>query len=201
MWVHVDDVAPPGEAAQHVVEVEIGAVTRPELLDDGAYRREIIRAIHREAQRGQVRERRVVGAPQAGRLAAHPQRDVLALGGLAGLGVRARERGACADFHVHAVGKCEPPLESAGPHFNPSNTKHGVAVGPGHAGDLPNLYMPDTGGVHVEFFAPELSIREGVTSVLDADGAALVVHADRDDHKTDPAGSSGDRIACDVIER
>jgi Cu-Zn family superoxide dismutase len=22
-------------------------------------------------------------------------------------------------FHIHAVGKCEPPFESAGPHFNP----------------------------------------------------------------------------------
>ena len=26
-------------------------------------------------------------------------------------------------FHIHAVGKCEPPsFESAGPHFNPGNT-------------------------------------------------------------------------------
>ena len=104
-------------------------------------------------------------------------------------------------FHVHDVGKCEPPFESAGPHFNPTSTKHGVAVGPGHAGDLPNLFVPEDGRVHVEFFAPEISIREGVTSVLDADGAALVVHADRDDHKTEPAGNSGDRIACGVIER
>ena len=25
-------------------------------------------------------------------------------------------------FHIHAVGKCEAPFESAGPHFNPGNT-------------------------------------------------------------------------------
>ena len=25
-------------------------------------------------------------------------------------------------FHVHAVGKCEAPFESAGPHFNPATT-------------------------------------------------------------------------------
>ena len=104
-------------------------------------------------------------------------------------------------FHVHAVGKCEPPFDSAGPHFNPSSTQHGVAVGPGHAGDLPNLYVPESGRVHVEFFAPEVSIRDGARSVFDADGSALVVHADRDDHKTEPAGNSGDRIACGVIER
>jgi Cu-Zn family superoxide dismutase len=104
-------------------------------------------------------------------------------------------------FHVHTVGKCEAPFDSAGPHFNPSSTQHGVAVGPGHAGDLPNLFVPDSGRVHVEFFAPELSIRNGDRSVFDADGSALVVHAKRDDYKTDPSGDSGDRIACGVVER
>ena len=34
----------------------------------------------------------------------------------------------------------------------------------------------------------------------DADGAALVLHADADDYKTDPSGNSGDRFACGVIE-
>jgi Cu/Zn superoxide dismutase len=29
-------------------------------------------------------------------------------------------------FHVHAVGKCEPPFTSAGPHFNPGGKKHGL---------------------------------------------------------------------------
>src|SRR6476661_1042824 len=30
-------------------------------------------------------------------------------------------------FHVHTVGKCEPPdFKSAGPHFNPDETKHGL---------------------------------------------------------------------------
>jgi len=29
-------------------------------------------------------------------------------------------------FHVHAIGKCEPPdFKSAGPHFNPDETKLG----------------------------------------------------------------------------
>jgi superoxide dismutase, Cu-Zn family len=104
-------------------------------------------------------------------------------------------------FHIHAVGKCEPPFDSAGPHFNPSSTQHGIAVGQGHAGDLPNLFVPDSGRVHVEFFAPEVNIRNGDRSVFDADGAALVVHAKRDDYKTDPAGDAGERIACGVIER
>lgn len=104
-------------------------------------------------------------------------------------------------FHVHAVGKCEPPFDSAGPHFNPAHTAHGIVVGPGHAGDLPNLFVPQDGRVHVELLAPGLNIRDGADSVFDADGAALVVHQNADDYKTDPAGAAGERIACGVIER
>src|SRR5687767_6191744 len=39
-------------------------------------------------------------------------------------------------FHIHAVGKCEPPdFKSAGPHFNPETTKHGLMNPDGpHAG-------------------------------------------------------------------
>src|SRR4026207_1696176 len=30
-------------------------------------------------------------------------------------------------FHIHSVGKCEPPtFESAGAHFNPGGKKHGL---------------------------------------------------------------------------
>ena len=38
-------------------------------------------------------------------------------------------------------------------------------------------------------------------SVFDADGSSLVIHAKADDYKTDPAGNSGDRIACGVIQQ
>src|SRR5499427_8665780 len=49
-------------------------------------------------------------------------------------------------FHIHAVGKCDPPsFESAGPHFNPTNEKHGIMAGHGHAGDMPNLTIPQNG--------------------------------------------------------
>ncbi len=105
-------------------------------------------------------------------------------------------------FHIHAVGKCDPPFESAGPHFNPTGAAHGMAIGKGyHAGDLPNVFVPASGNVHVELLVPRVTVRSGAQSVFDADGSALVVHVDRDDHKTDPAGNAGDRIACGVIER
>ena len=104
-------------------------------------------------------------------------------------------------FHVHAVGKCEAPFESAGPHFNPGNHKHGILVGEGHAGDMPNLYVPQSGELSVEVVNSAISLEQGKpNSVFDNDGSSLVVHAKADDYKTDPAGNSGDRIACGVIQ-
>src|SRR5262249_60697101 len=35
-------------------------------------------------------------------------------------------------IHIHAVGKCEPPFNSAGPHFNPGDKKHGLKSPEGH---------------------------------------------------------------------
>jgi Cu-Zn family superoxide dismutase len=104
-------------------------------------------------------------------------------------------------FHVHAVGKCEPPFESAGPHFNPGSHKHGILSGEGHAGDMPNLHVPQSGELSVEMVNSAISLEKGKpNSVFDNDGSALLVHAKADDYKTDPAGNAGDRIACGVIQ-
>jgi Cu-Zn family superoxide dismutase len=103
-------------------------------------------------------------------------------------------------LHIHAVGKCEPPkFESAGPHFNPDQTKHGIMNPEGpHAGDLPNIHVPADGKLEVEFLDPVVTISQE-SALLDADGASIVIHAGVDDYKTDPAGNAGDRIACGVI--
>jgi Cu-Zn family superoxide dismutase len=104
--------------------------------------------------------------------------------------------------HIHAVGKCEPPdFKSAGPHFNPDQTKHGMMSPEGpHAGDLPNIHVPADGKLEVEVLNPVMTIGQEA-ALLDADGSAIVIHAGPDDYKTDPAGNSGDRIACGVITR
>ena len=104
-------------------------------------------------------------------------------------------------FHVHELGKCEPPFKSAGGHYNPLGKKHGFLNKAGkHAGDLPNIHVPEKGALTVEFFVTQLTLDGGKTGVLDADGSALMIHAGADDYRTDPAGDAGDRVACGVIE-
>jgi Cu-Zn family superoxide dismutase len=105
-------------------------------------------------------------------------------------------------FHIHAVGKCEAPdFKSAGPHFNPDQTKHGVMNPEGpHSGDMPNLHVPDSGKLQVEILNTLVSLDEDA-ALLDEDGSALIVHAGADDYKTDPAGNAGDRIACGVVTK
>jgi Cu-Zn family superoxide dismutase len=99
--------------------------------------------------------------------------------------------------HFHSVGQCQAPsFESAGPHFNPTGHHHGYySADGGHAGDLPNVSIPGSGNLRVEMVATTAS----VSGLLDADGAALVLHAAADDYRTDPSGNSGPRVACGVI--
>jgi Cu-Zn family superoxide dismutase len=105
-------------------------------------------------------------------------------------------------FHIHETGKCEPPFKSAGEHFNPLGKTHGFLNESGpHAGDFPNIHVPDNGALTVEFEVPQLSLKQGKSALRDADGSALVIHARGDDYKSDPAGEAGDRIACGVIEK
>jgi superoxide dismutase, Cu-Zn family len=105
-------------------------------------------------------------------------------------------------FHVHAVGKCEPPFTSAGGHFNPGNKKHGLLVTEGaHAGDMPNLHIPASGELTVEVHNNMVTLEKGKpNSVFDNDGSAVIIHAGKDDYKTDPTGEAGGRIACGVVE-
>jgi Cu-Zn family superoxide dismutase len=105
-------------------------------------------------------------------------------------------------FHVHAVGKCEPPFTSAGGHFNPGGKKHGIMAAEGHhAGDMPNLHIPSDGALTIEVMNTAITLDKGKpNSVFDGDGSAIVIHAGVDDYKSDPAGNAGDRIACGVIQ-
>jgi Cu-Zn family superoxide dismutase len=105
-------------------------------------------------------------------------------------------------FHVHAVGKCEPPFTSAGGHFNPGNKKHGMEAADGyHAGDMPNLHVPQSGDLMVEVLNAAITLDKGKpNSVYHSGGTSIVIHAAADDYKSDPAGNAGGRIACGVVQ-
>jgi Cu-Zn family superoxide dismutase len=105
-------------------------------------------------------------------------------------------------LHFHDIGRCDPPFTSAGGHFNPTQRAHGFRNRAGyHAGDLTAFSAPSSGSVRVDQFTRDVTLGTGPTSLLDADGSSLVVHASPDDYATDPSGNSGARIACGVITR
>jgi len=106
-------------------------------------------------------------------------------------------------FHIHAVGKCEPPdFKSAGGHFNPEGKKHGWENPEGHhAGDLHNLTIDAKGKAKVKVVVTGVTLADGPNSLFQPQGTALVIHAAPDDNKTDPAGNAGARIACGVISK
>jgi Cu-Zn family superoxide dismutase len=112
-------------------------------------------------------------------------------------------------FHVHAVGECVPPFTSAGGHYNPAGVDHGD-----HAGDMPVLLVNQDGSAELRFTTDRFSVRE----LFDADGSAIIVHADRDnlanipdryhshtedvfgpDSATRGTGDAGARHACGVV--
>ena len=106
--------------------------------------------------------------------------------------------------HIHATGQCTAPFTSAGGHINHTEPKtpHGLlnAQGPDD-GDLPNIYADAQGRVFAEVFTTHARIAaQGPGQWLwDADGSAIVIHANADDHSTQPIGGAGDRVACGVM--
>jgi len=108
-------------------------------------------------------------------------------------------------FHLHETGTCDPSdgFKSAGGHWNPTDHSHGWLDGEGaHAGDMPNIHVPESGELTIEYFLPDLALGDGggAANVMDADGTAIIVHSGVDDYLSQPSGEAGDRIACGVVE-
>ncbi|MEO7916490.1 MAG: superoxide dismutase family protein [Dokdonella sp.] len=109
--------------------------------------------------------------------------------------------GAKQGFHIHETGDCSAPdFKSAGGHFNPDGKDHGNPDSAmHHAGDMMNLAASETGTASVDTIVPGLTLGDGGDH--DAMNRAIVIHAGADDYTSQPAGDSGDRVACGVIEK
>src|SRR2546426_6594132 len=106
-------------------------------------------------------------------------------------------------IHFHQNAKCEgPDFKSAGPHFNPDGKKHGLENPEGHhAGDHANITVGADGKATLRTESKDVTWTDGPHSIFSNGGTSIVIHAKADDQKTDPAGNSGDRIACGVITK
>lgn len=116
---------------------------------------------------------------------------------VSGSGLSAGDHG----IHIHAVGKCEGPgFTTAGGHFNVTAHQHGLENPSGpHYGDLTGLVAAANGTYSYSATTNRVSLTGGASNIFDADGTALVIHADKDDQVTDPTGNSGARVACAVL--
>ena len=101
-------------------------------------------------------------------------------------------------FHVHEAGDCSAPdASSAKGHFNPAAKTHGHHGGTErHAGDMPNLVADSYGNATVSGEVTMLSLGSDANSIVNR---SVVIHADPDDYKSQPAGNSGKRVACGTI--
>ncbi|MDZ7627407.1 MAG: superoxide dismutase family protein [Parvularculaceae bacterium] len=110
--------------------------------------------------------------------------------------------------HLHMTGTCEDAsagFKASGAHVDPENHEHGLEnAGGSERGDLPNIFAGEDGTATVEFFRANLHLtpseaaatENGPFPLLDDDGFAVIIHANPDDHMTQPIGGAGDRVLC-----
>lgn len=108
--------------------------------------------------------------------------------------------------HLHAVGKCEAPFTSAGGHFDPgpAGNMDPDANHPFHMGDIPPITAAANGKATMKIATTRVTLSDGPLSLFDADGSAIIIHANPDQGITgEPRSgvSGGPRIACGVIEK
>ena len=104
-------------------------------------------------------------------------------------------------IHFHAVGDCSDTekFEKSKAHVNHDQSKHGLLNPDGpDEGDLPNVYANADGSVNAEVSSETPLTGEG--GLRDGDGSALIIHANEDDHTSQPIGGAGSRIGCAVIK-
>ncbi len=94
-------------------------------------------------------------------------------------------------YHIHSGNKCmenkEDAFADSKAHYNPGDCQH-----PYHAGDMPPIF-----GNNGYAFSAFLTNRFCICEII---GKTVIIHLNPDDFHTQPAGASGIKIACGVIE-
>ncbi len=111
-------------------------------------------------------------------------------------------------FHIHQKADCSPigTFKNAGGHFNPTDVSHGMQHPDGHhAGDMPNIKPNSKGVIKAQILNRAVTLsttdsEDGRKTVFDEDGSAIMIHAEVDDHKSQPSGAAGARIICGEIK-
>lgn len=107
-------------------------------------------------------------------------------------------------FHVHQSASCEPKEKdgkmiaagAAGGHYDPAGSNvHGTPWGEGHLGDMPPLFVDESGASTQSVLAPRLKLSDMV-------GRSVMIHAGGDNHADHPAmlGGGGARVVCGVVK-
>jgi Cu-Zn family superoxide dismutase len=109
-------------------------------------------------------------------------------------------------IHFHEKGTCDDAgFKASGAHVHAGKNPpvHGL-LNPARKdnGDLPNFFVGADGTAKAEMFSTLVSMKGGAgrLALADADGSAIIVHANADDYKSQPIGGAGDRIGCAVIK-
>ena len=103
-------------------------------------------------------------------------------------------------FHIHEFGDASAKDgAAAGGHYNPAGATHehgNIGAPKNHAGDLGNITADASGTAKIDLHVHGISIAHLTNPIL---GRGVVVHANPDDLKTQPAGNAGPRIAVGII--
>ena len=103
--------------------------------------------------------------------------------------------------HIHEKGDCSSTDgSSAGGHWNPTNHDHGkFGSETFHMGDIGNLNADKDGTARMVFKTDKWCIgcKDETKNIV---GKSLIIHAGRDDFKTQPTGNAGGRVGCIEIK-
>lgn len=98
-------------------------------------------------------------------------------------------------MHLHTHGTCADThgFINSGGHVAADGSAHGLLNPDGpHEGDLANVFVHQDG----QAMSDQYLFNKSLSDLANADGTALVIHANPDDYHSQPVGNAGSRIAC-----